>query len=141
MHRHRLPTARQPRNEGRLRDVVRHGDADPAQGLDALGDGIDELALLGEVLVVEQMQLIEGGARHLPMMFLVHVAQRHDVGDELVQVVDARLAHVLGQRDGQPGERPERLGLVVRLSGEGSDAIENIARLRVHMGHGIAPSR
>ena len=61
LHGHLFTSFWGPWNEGRLGDVVGHGDADPTQQLDPLGDGIDELALLVSVLVEEQMQLGERG--------------------------------------------------------------------------------
>jgi len=36
------------------------------------------------VLVEKQMELVEGVARDLPMMLLVHVAKRHGIRKDLV---------------------------------------------------------
>ena len=48
--------------------------------MNALGDGVDDLDLLIEVLVEEEMELIEGGASDLPVVLLIHVAQGDGVG-------------------------------------------------------------
>jgi hypothetical protein len=42
-----------------LSNIVRHRDADAAEELYPLGDGVDEFHLLVEVLVEKQMQLVE----------------------------------------------------------------------------------
>jgi hypothetical protein len=64
------------RNQDRLGHVVRHRQTDPAEQLDPLRDLIDELTLLVVVFVEQQVQLIKGRSRHLPMVFLVQAAQR-----------------------------------------------------------------
>ena len=84
-----FPAAGRTRNDRRFRNVRRHGDAHAAEELNPLGDGVDEFVLLSVVLVKEQMQLVEGGARDLPVVLLVHVAQGHGVREDLVQVIDA----------------------------------------------------
>ena len=55
---------------------------------------IDQLVLLVVMLVEQQMQLVERRSGDLPVVLLVQVAQRHRVGKELVQVLDALLADV-----------------------------------------------
>jgi len=52
-------------NQRRLGNVVRHGQTHAAEQLDAFRDRIDQLVLLLVVLVEEEMELIEGRARHL----------------------------------------------------------------------------
>src|SRR5258708_34799472 len=61
------------------------------------------------VRVKKQMDLIERGARHLPMMFLVHITKGHRIGEKLVQVFDALGADYFVQSIGQPGDLIERL--------------------------------
>ena len=93
-------------NAGGLGYVAAHGDGDAAEELDALGDGVDHLDLLVEVLVEEKMKLVEGGAGDLPVVFLVHVAQGDGIGEELVELGDhvgadlgiERMRHVLDDR-------------------------------------------
>ena len=84
-------------NHRRLGHVVGHGDADAAEELDSLCDGIDQLVLLVMMFVEQQMQLIERRPRHLPVVFLVQVAQCHGVRKELVEIFDALFADALGQ--------------------------------------------
>jgi hypothetical protein len=48
------------------------------------------------MLVEEEMQLIEGGARDLPVMLLVQIAKRDRVGENLVQVLHGLPANSLG---------------------------------------------
>ena len=57
-----------------LGHIVGHGDGHSAEGLNALGQRIHHLHLLAVMFVEEEVQLIEGGSRHLPVMFLVHIA-------------------------------------------------------------------
>src|SRR5580704_7963194 len=56
------------------------------------------------VLVKEQMQLIKRGARDLPVMFLVHVAKRYGIGQDLIEVFGARSAYPLIERDREFGD-------------------------------------
>ena len=105
-------------NQRRLGDVGGHREAHAAEQLDPLGDLVDQLALLLEVLVEQQVQLVEGRARHLPVVLLVEVAQRHGVGEQLVEVVDAFPA--ASPRPGRSacGPLTERLDLVGVLPGQ-----------------------
>ena len=89
MHGHFFAAARRAGNQSRFRDVCRHGDADAAEKLDSFRDRVHEFVLLAVMLVEEQMELVERHSRDLPVVFLVHVAQRHGVGEELIQVVGA----------------------------------------------------
>lgn len=75
------------------------------------------------VLVEEQVQLVEGGPRHLPVVPLVEIAERHRVGQELIEVGDAALADFLVERDRQPGNPAEQLDLARLLVEEGSGAL------------------
>ncbi len=59
-----------------LGNIVRHRDADATEQLYPLGNGVDQLHLLVEVLVEEQMQLVERGPSDLPVRFLVQIAER-----------------------------------------------------------------
>src|SRR5260370_39701102 len=70
---------------------------------------MDRLVLSAMMLVNQQMELKERGARHLPMMFLVHIAQRHRVGEKLVQVFDALGANHFVQGDGESRDLSKRL--------------------------------
>ena len=101
--RHTLQAAPEPRSIGC------HGQRDSAEQLDSLGDRIDQLGLLSEVLVEEQVQLVESRAGDLPVVLLVEVAQRHGVSDQLIKILDAFLAHVLRQGDWHADGVPVRL--------------------------------
>src|SRR6185437_13082104 len=61
------------RNRGSFRDVGCHGEADAAEKLNALGNGVRQLHLFGEVLVEKQMELIKRRAGDLPVAFLVQI--------------------------------------------------------------------
>ncbi len=109
---HFLAAARRARNQRRLGNVRRHRDAHAAKELNPLGDEIDDLDLLVVMLVEQQMQLVEGRAGDLPVVFLVHVAQRHRVREQLIEVRHALEARALFERDRQLHEMAERLDLV-----------------------------
>src|SRR5262245_63540154 len=64
------------------------------------------------MLVEEQMELIEGRARDLPVMLLVEIAQREGVGQHLVQILHSFRTGLFGQGNGHPDETAERLNLV-----------------------------
>ena len=104
-------------------DVVRHGNAQPAEGLDPLGNDIDNVCLLAEMLVEQQVKLVESRPRNLPVMLLVHVAKRHRVGQQLVEVVDALFANFLAKRDRHRDDVPEGLDLVSLLVDDWRGAI------------------
>jgi hypothetical protein len=93
---------------------VCHLDAHAAQELNALGDFVDKLVLFVVVLVEQEMQLIKSRAGGLPVMFLVQISEGDRVGQELVEVLDALLARLFGQRNRHPHQMPKRLnhGLV-----------------------------
>jgi hypothetical protein len=67
-----------------LGNIVRHCDADAAEELYPLGDGVDQFHLLVEVLVEKQVQLVERRPGDLPVRFLVQIGERHYVGKKLV---------------------------------------------------------
>ena len=104
LHGHFFPAARRARNDRRLRDIRRHGDADAAEELNPFGDGVHQFVLLAMVLIKEQMELVKRRAGDLPVMLLVHVAQSHGIGENLVQVVDARFAGGFIEGDRQFGD-------------------------------------
>jgi hypothetical protein len=79
---------------------VGHGHRHAPQNLNSLGNGINQHRLLFIVLIVEQVQLVEGGAHNLPMVLFVHVAQRDGVGQQLVEHGDAALARFLVEANG-----------------------------------------
>lgn len=84
-----------------LGHIVGHSHGHAAQNLDALGNLIYQIRLLFVVLVEEQVQLVERGAHHLPVVFFVHIAQRHGIGQQLVEGGDTGLARFLVEADGQ----------------------------------------
>src|SRR2546425_2302570 len=64
------------------------------------------------------MQLIKSRAGDLPMMFLVQISQGNRVGHKLVEVLDALLARLFGQRNRHPHQMPKQLNLMGLLMGE-----------------------
>jgi hypothetical protein len=130
-----LASLRRSWNERRLCNVVRHRHAHAAEQLNALRNRIDDVVLLAIVLVEQQMELIEGWAGHLPMMFLVQITERHRVGEQLIQILDALFTRVFRQRDGHSDEMPERLDLVGFLRGDGSGAPQDRLSVEYRLGH------
>ena len=96
---HLLASPRRARDQGRLGHIGRHGQADAAQHHDPFGDQVHQLVLLAEVLIEQQVQLVEGCTRNLPMMLLVEVAQHHRIGEHLVERAYARAPHVFAETD------------------------------------------
>jgi hypothetical protein len=88
-----------PGNQGHLRHLGRHGHADAAQHHDPLGDQIHQFVLFAEMLVEQQVQLVESGPRQLPVVFLVQIAERDRVREQLVKILGARSACLLGEGD------------------------------------------
>src|SRR5258706_3598422 len=123
---HFLPPLRRPRNKRRLCDIVRHRNAHAAEQLNALGHSVDHLVLLVIVLIEEEMELIERGAGNLPVMFLVQVAKRHRVGQQLIEIVDALFARVFRQCNRHSDQVAERLDLVRGLPGDGRGTLQNL---------------
>ena len=99
LHRYFLPPLRRTGDDRRLGDVGRHREADPAEHLDPLGEHVDQFVLLLVVLVVEEVQLVEGRARDLPVVLLVHVAKGHRVGEKLLEIRRRSSAGAFGQGD------------------------------------------
>jgi hypothetical protein len=129
LHRHLLSTLGRTRNQRRLGDVVSHGHADATRQLDALGDLVDEVVLLAVVFVEQQVQLIEGWPRDLPVVFLVQIAQGHGIRQELVESFNALLAGALRQRNRKLHEMAERVNLVRVLRCDGLGLVENVLRV------------
>jgi hypothetical protein len=59
-------------------------NADPAEELYPLGNGVDQLHLLVVVLAEEQMQLVKCRPCDLPVRFLIQITESHAVGKKLV---------------------------------------------------------
>jgi hypothetical protein len=72
---HLFPAAGRAPDPGSFGYVCSHGDGDTAKELNALGDGVDHFDLFVEVLVEEEVELVEGWAGDLPVVFFVHVTQ------------------------------------------------------------------
>src|SRR6202030_415155 len=72
-----------------LRYVMRRREWDTAERGDAFGQSVHQPDLLGIVFVKQEMQRIEGSPSNLPMVFLVQIAQRHCVGEQLVERISA----------------------------------------------------
>ena len=87
LHRNLFPAPGRPFDSSRLGDIVCHGDAQSAEQLNALGDGVDKFRLLTEMFIEKQMELVEGRSGNLPMRFLIQVAQGHSVGKQLIEAV------------------------------------------------------
>jgi len=115
LERRLFTTARNPRNERRFDHIRGHRHADAAEQLNAFGDGVDQRVLLFVMLVEQQVQLVEGRTRDLPVMLLVHVAKRHRVGEHLIEVLRAFAADRGVERQRQADEVIERLDFVSLL--------------------------
>ena len=100
---------------GDLRDVPRVADRDPAQGLHPFGDLVDQLQLLGRVLVEQQVQLVEGRAAHEPVVLLVQRVQDLGVGEDPVEPLRRVEPRLRGQRDRELPHRAELLDLPALL--------------------------
>jgi len=81
-----FPATRRPLDLCSLSHIGGHGHADTSQQLNSFGDRVNNIHLLTVMLVVKQMQLVEGRTSHLPMTLLVQVAKRHRVGEKLIQL-------------------------------------------------------
>ncbi len=134
-----LSTLRRTRNQRHLGHIRSHGDADTAQRLDALGDGVHELRLFLKVLIEEQMKLIEGRARNLPMVLLVEIAQDHGVREDLVEILDTLTGGAFGEGVRQPSQLSVGLNLVRLLMIERPRAISERASIS-RLGHGWSSS-
>src|ERR1039458_5030263 len=79
-----------PRRAGNARrfgNIVRHGDGNSAEGLNAFGQCVDKLSLFAVVLVEKKMELVERGTRDLPVVLFVQVAQGDRVGGNGIEGV------------------------------------------------------
>lgn len=63
-----------------------HGDAHPTEKLNTLGNIIHQFHLFAKMFIKQQVKLVKGGPSHLPVRFLVKVAERHGVREQLVQL-------------------------------------------------------
>jgi hypothetical protein len=81
-----------------LGNIVSHGDGDSAEGLNAFGQHIDKLSLLAVVLVEEKVELVKRRPGDLPMVFLIHIAQGHCVGENLIEAIGAGQANLVIER-------------------------------------------
>src|SRR5579872_5753217 len=88
-------------NLGSFGDVVSHGERHSTEQLDAFCNCVHEFVLLFVVLVEQEVQLIKGGARNLPVRLLVKVAKGDGVGEELIEAFGHFQPHWLFQLDGQ----------------------------------------
>ena len=95
-----------------LGGVARVADGDPAEGLDPLGQHVDDLGLLLGVLVEQQVELVEGRPGDQPVVLLVERVEDHRVGQDLVEEPAALRSGVRCQRDRQAAERAEALDLL-----------------------------
>src|SRR5467141_4236661 len=118
-------------NQCSFRHIRRHREANATQQLNPLGYSVDQFILFAMVLVKQQMELIEREARHLPMMFLVHITKGHRIGEKLVQVFDALGADHLVQSIGQPGDLIERLNFPGMLMQDRFCAVRALFELAV----------
>jgi hypothetical protein len=75
---------------------------------------------IGGALTLAVLRAEGVAAPDLPMMFLVQVAKRHGVSEQLIQIRDALLAHVFRQRDGHADEMTKWLNLKRVLPGHGA---------------------
>ncbi len=99
LHVHIFPAARRTLDARRLGDIGGHGDRNSAQCLNSLGDRVHQFHLLVEMFVEEKMKLIKRRAENLPVMFLVHIAERHCVGQDLIQPFTVGLPDLIVQGD------------------------------------------
>jgi hypothetical protein len=69
------------------------------------------------------------------MMFLVQIAKRHGVGEQLIQILDALFARVFRQCDRHSNEMAEGLDLMRVLRGDGGGALQNRVSIERRLGH------
>jgi len=86
-------------------------NGDPAKALDSFGKQVHELQLLAGVLVEQQVQLVERGTCHDPVVFLVEGMQDRRVGQDAVEQLGTLGASFCGQSDRQQTDRAESLYL------------------------------
>jgi len=109
-----------------LGNVGGHGQGNAAEHLDAFGNLIDEFDLGFEMFVEEQVQRVESGARDLPVVFFIHVAQGHCVGQQLIEIVDAGIAGALVQCDGVLSCETKGLGFMIMRRQDAMTAFDNL---------------
>ena len=113
-----LAASRRPRNRSRFRNVRGHGKDTPPSSLNPLGNRINQRGLLAGVLVEQFVQLQERGAGHLPMMLLVHVAERDTVGQHLIQILTTCAAFLFAERERHLHHVTVLLNLMSLLAGD-----------------------
>jgi hypothetical protein len=70
---------------GGLRHIGRHGEADSAEQLNALRDGIHQVRLFFEMFVEQEMELVEGRTSYLLVRLLVQITKGDRIGKQLVE--------------------------------------------------------
>jgi hypothetical protein len=65
--------------------------------------------LLVVVLIKEEMQLVKGSTRDLPVMLFVQVAEHHGICQQRVERIGAGAAHIFAEPDRHGIDRPELL--------------------------------
>src|SRR5208337_1415249 len=80
LHRHLFPASRRTLNAGGFRHISGHRNRNSSEKLYPFGDSVYDLRLLSIMLVEQEMKLIEGWPRDLPLRFLVQIAQGHEIG-------------------------------------------------------------
>ncbi len=140
LHGHFLAAARRPGNHRCFGNIGRHRNAYAAKKLNALSDGIDQLALLVVVLVEKQVELIKRVSCDLPMMLLVHVAQRHGIREDLVQVADALGAYFFVEGNGHGRQFSVWLNFTRLLMQDGTCAVGAGLKLLVGFADGAMVS-
>ena len=93
------------------------------------------------MFVEQQVQLIERRPRHLPVVFLVQVAQCHGVRKELVEIFDALFTDALGQGDRQLDDVPEWLDLMRVLMRERLGPVQDCVCVDQSFCHRLLPVR
>ncbi len=101
LYRHLLSSPWETGNDRRLCHIVCHRETDSTERLNSFRHGVYEFALFLVMFVVEQMELVKRRAGHLPVMLLVHVPKRYRICEELVKILDTRLAGALRQGNRQ----------------------------------------
>ena len=134
-----FPAHGRARDQSSFRDVGRHGEAHPAERLNPFRDGVHETALFFKVFVEKEMEGVERGPGDLPVVLFVEVAQRHGIGKELVQILDAFRACRLLQRDRHLDNVAVGLNLMPLLALQGSGVLEDLVRIE-GLGHGCRAS-
>ena len=67
LHGNFFAAARRALNTGDFSNISRHGQTHATEELNALSNGINQLNLLGKMLIEEQMKLIKSWSRNLPV--------------------------------------------------------------------------